>query len=111
LVLKASKKCKEFLLPNVPEYVYLTQWLCYGLDKRGQEISLFWATFRTTPVVIHPSIRWVQIGAVSSEVKRRGREAENSPPFGAGYIRNASLMLSQGVALNLGHGQLHLIIL
>jgi hypothetical protein len=76
LILKASKKCEVFWLIDAPEY--RSQRLVYGFDERPvdsqreQETPLFWETSRPTPVASHPSIQWVQVGAVSSAVKQTG---------------------------------------
>jgi hypothetical protein len=62
----------------------------YGLDigvlrfdsRRGLEIILFTAAFRTVLGPTQPPTQWVS-GAISLGVKRPGREADHSPPSSA----------------------------
>jgi hypothetical protein len=59
-----------------------------GFDfRRGLRIFLFTTASRTALRPIKPPIQWVP-GAVSLGVKRRGREADHSPPSSA-EVKNA----------------------
>jgi hypothetical protein len=86
--------------------------LGYGLDDRGFDsrrgLGIFLFTTASRPVLgpIQPPIQWVQ-GFLSLGVKRRGREADHSPPSSAEVKNPWSYSSTPPIRLH-AQGQLYL---